>query len=82
MYFRDRGSNSIIIPIRKSCDIEEPTNFRPLIYFLSHQKYFGKVISTQLTEYLKNFCLFNENQCAYRNNSSTEQALINVTEQI
>ena len=41
-----------------------------------------KVISTQLTEYLENNNLINESQCAYRNNSSTEQALVNVTEQI
>ena len=40
------------------------------------------VISTQLTEYLENNNLLNESQYAYRNNSSTEQALVNVTEQI
>ena len=39
-------------------------------------------MSTQLTEYLENNNLFNESQYAYRNNSSTEQALVNVTEQI
>ena len=41
-----------------------------------------KVISTQLKEYLDNNNLLNESQYAYRNNSSTEQALVNVTEQI
>ena len=41
-----------------------------------------KVISTQLTEYLENNNLLSESQYAYRNNSSTEQALVNVTEQI
>ena len=41
-----------------------------------------KVIWTQLTEYLENTNLLNESQYAYRNNSSTEQALVNVTEQI
>ena len=41
-----------------------------------------KVISTQLTKYLENNNLLNESQYAYRNNSSTEQALVNVTEQI
>ena len=40
------------------------------------------VISTQLTEYLENNNLLNESQYAYRNNSSTEQALVNVKEQI
>ena len=41
-----------------------------------------KVISTQLTEYFDNNKLLNESQYAYRNNSSTEQALVNVMEHI
>ena len=41
-----------------------------------------KVISTQLMEYLENNNLLNESKYAYRNNSSTEQAPVNVTEQI
>ena len=41
-----------------------------------------KVISSQLTEYLENNNLLNEIQYAYRNNSSTEQALVNITRQI
>ena len=41
-----------------------------------------KVISTQLMEYLEDNNLLNESWYAYRNNSSTEQALVNVTEQI
>ena len=41
-----------------------------------------KVISTQLTVYFENNNLINETQYAYGNNRSTEQALVNVTEQI
>ena len=41
-----------------------------------------KVIPTQLTGYLEYNNLLNKSQYAYRNNSSTEQALVNVTEQI
>ena len=41
-----------------------------------------KVISIQFKEYLGNNNLLNESQYAYRNNSSTEQALVNVKEQI
>ena len=41
-----------------------------------------KIISTQLTEYLENNNVLNESRYAYRNNSSIEQALENVTEQI
>ena len=52
-----------------------------LIYFHSYQK-LEKVISTKLTEYLENNNFLNESQYAYRNNSSTEQALVNDTEKI
>ena len=44
--------HSIIIPIYKSCDIEEPTNFRPINLVRIISKILEKVISTQLTEYL------------------------------
>ena len=63
-------------------DIEEPTNFRPINLLLILSKILEKVISTQLTEYLENNNLLNESQYAYRNISSTEQSLVNVTEQI
>ena len=66
----------------KSGDIEEPTNFRPINLLPIPSKILEKVISTQLTEYLENNNLLKASQYAYRNNSSTEQALVNVTEQI
>ena len=74
--------HSIIIPILKSYDIEEPTNFRLINLLPVLSKILEKVISTQLTEYLENNNLLNKSQYAYRNNSSAEQALVNVTEQI
>ena len=41
-----------------------------------------KAISTQLTKYIETNNLLNESQYAYRNNSTTEQAMVNVREQI
>ena len=41
-----------------------------------------KVILKQFMKYLENNNLLNESQYAYRNNSSTEHALVNVTEGI
>ena len=41
-----------------------------------------KAISTQLTDNLKNNNLLNESQYENRKNSSTEQALVNIPEQI
>ena len=44
--------HSIIIPIHKSGDIEEPTNFKPIYLLPILSKIMENVISTQLTEYL------------------------------
>ena len=74
--------HSIIIPIHKSGDIEEPTNFRQINLLPILSKTLEKVLSTQLTECLENNNLLNESQHSYRKNSSTEQALVNVTDQI
>ena len=46
--------HSIIIPIHKAGDIEEPTNFRPINLLSILSKILEKVISTELTEYLEN----------------------------
>ena len=40
------------------------------------------IILAQLTKYFEKNNLLNESQYAYRKNSSTEQALVNVTQQI
>ena len=52
--FRKPWKHSIIIPIHKSCDIEESTNFRPINLLPILSKILEKVIPTQLTEYLEN----------------------------
>ena len=45
--------HSIIIPIHKSCDIEEPTNFRPINLLQILSKILEKVISTQIKVVLR-----------------------------
>ena len=67
--------HSIITPIHKSGDIEEPTNFRPIHLLPILSKILEKIISIQLTDYLEKHNLSNESQYAHRNNTSTEQAL-------
>ena len=44
--------HSIIIPIHKFGDIEEPINFRPIYLLPILSKILEKVMSTALTEYL------------------------------
>ena len=52
--FSKPWKHSIIIPIHKSGDIEEPINFRPANLLSILSKILEKVISIQLTEYLEN----------------------------
>ena len=68
------------MPIHKSGDIEESTNFRPICLLPILSKILEMVICTQLTEYSENNNLLNESQYDNRNSSSTEQSLVNVTE--
>ena len=62
-------------------DIEEPTNFGPINLLPIRSKTIERVISIQLKENLEKKVL-NESQYAYQNNSRTEQALVNIAEQI
>ena len=48
----------IIIPIHKSGDIEEPTNFRPINLLTILSKIFENVISIQLNEYLEKIIIY------------------------
>ena len=52
--------HSMIKPIHKAGDIEEPTNFMPINLLPILSKLLEKGISTQLTEYLENKNIFNE----------------------
>ena len=74
--------HSIIIPINKLGDIVEPTNFVRINLLPILSKILEKVISTQLVEDFENNNLLYESQHAYRNNSCTEQALVNSMEKI
>ena len=80
MYFLNRGS-TIIVPIHKSGDIEEPMNYRQINYFQSYPKYWKSHLNWTNRELRKRKLLF-KRQYAYRYNSSTDQALVNVAEQI
>ena len=73
--------HSIIMPIHELGDVKEQTNFSPIDLLPILSKILEKVNSTQLT-YLENNNFLREGQYAYGNNSSTQQELVNVTEQI
>ena len=70
--------HSIIIPIHKSDDIEEPTIFISINLFQFYKKARKCFLNSIINRVLRKNKLLNESEYAYRNNSSTEQALVNV----
>ena len=57
--------NWIVIPLLKSGDIEEISNYRPITNLRSASKIFGKVIALQLKRFLDKHAVFDEHQSAY-----------------
>ena len=71
--------HGIVIPIFKSGDIEEISNYRPLtnLHFASNG--IENVIALQLKRFLDQHAVFDEHQSAYRKYHSTETALLDLT---
>ena len=67
------------IPIFKSGDIEEISNYIPITNLHSSSKVIEKVIALQLKRFLDKHTVFDEHQSAYRKNYSTETAFLDLT---
>ena len=80
--FPKSWKHAIIIALHKSGEIEEPANFRPINLLTILSKILEKVVESQLMSYLETNNLLNPNQYAYRPKSSTEHALLNITDKI
>ena len=68
-----------VIPIFKSGEIEEISNYRPITNLHFASKVIEKVIALQLKRFLDKQAVFDEHQSAYRNYHSTETALLDLT---
>ena len=71
--------HGIVIPIFKSGDIEEISNYTPITTLHFAFKVSEKVISLQLNLFLDKHAVFDEHQSAYRKNHSTEAVLLDLT---
>ena len=71
--------HGLVIPLFQSGDIEEISNYRPImnLYFASNG--IEKVIALQLKSFLDQHAVFVEHQSAYRNYYSTETAVLDLT---
>ncbi|KAF2350007.1 Reverse transcriptase domain [Trinorchestia longiramus] len=74
--------HSIIKLLHKAGDINTASNYRPISLLPVLSKILEKVISNQLSTYLDKSNLLHPNQYAYRKHTSTQYALLNITEKI
>ncbi|KAF2351298.1 Reverse transcriptase domain [Trinorchestia longiramus] len=80
--FPDPWKHSIIKPLHKAGDINTASNYRPISLLPVLSKILEKVIFNQLSTHLHKSNLLHPNQYAYRKYTSTQDALLNVTEKI
>jgi hypothetical protein len=71
-----------IVPIFKKGDKEQPTNYRPISLLTSFSKVFEKVIYKRLDNHMKSNNILAEEQYGFRSNTSTEQAIYQLTNNI
>ncbi|KAF2346087.1 Reverse transcriptase domain [Trinorchestia longiramus] len=80
--FPDQWKHSIIKPLHKAGDINTASKYRPISLLPVLSKILEKVRSNQLSTHLDKSNLLHPNQYAYRKHTSTQDALLNITEKI
>ena len=78
--FPQNWKHALIKPIHKKGEINDPSNHRPISLLPVTSKILEKIIARQLLDYLEEANLINECQYAYRRRTSTEDALLKVSE--
>ncbi|KAF2343364.1 Reverse transcriptase domain, partial [Trinorchestia longiramus] len=74
--------HSVIKPLQKAGGINTASNYRPISVLPVLYKILEKIISNQLSTRLDKSNLLHPNQYAYRKHTSTQDALLNITEKI
>ena len=75
-----RWKHALIKAIHKKGEVNDPTNHRPISLLPVTSKILEKIVTRQLLEYLENENLINDCQYAYRRKTSTEDALLKISE--
>lgn len=71
-----------VIPIYKSGDKDDENNYRPISILPSVSKIFEKAIAKRLNGFLETFKLLPNHQFGFRNNKSTQTAILKFTSEI
>ena len=69
-----------VIPIHKSCDAMDPSNYRPISLLPTIAKVFEKLIFSRLIKFFMKFNIISENQFGFRPNRSCIHAVGKLTE--
>ena len=74
--------HSIVVPIMKSGNVNEPCNYRPISLLPVLSKVIEKIISSQLTQHLESNNLLSKAQHGFRSHLSTTSALLKLTSKL
>ena len=75
-----KWKHALIKAIHKKGEVNDPSNHRPISLLPVTSKILEKIVTRQLLEYLENENLINDCQYAYRRKTSTEDALLKISE--
>ena len=73
---------SRVIPLYKSGDVHDPSNYRPISLLSCISKIFEKVLKAQLYRYLIKFNILSDSQFGFREKLSTVDAIVSLCESI
>lgn len=73
---------SIVTPVYKSGERVDANNYRPISVISAISKVVEKLINKRLISYLNKFNILSENQFGFRQNRSTEDAILTLTDLI
>ena len=74
--------HAVVIPIFKKGCPKNPSNYRPIALLSVFSKLLEKAMKKRLVSFLEKNKLFHWNQYGFRNNNSTEDAVLNMLTQI
>ena len=80
--YPDKLKHAKVIPIFKGDDETEVSNYRPISLLSIFNRIFEKVMFTRLKNFLQKHNVLNQNQYGFRENHSTEHAILDLVNQI
>lgn len=73
---------SIVVPIPKSGDVNDPSNYRPISLLPVLSKLLEKIVASQLIQHLESNTLLSNSQHGFRPKLSTSSALLTLTKNL